>query len=168
MQVDLILMKGFIAGVLATVAMDLCALIGIHFKIFNLGGLQIVPKFLGRWTLAMAGQRKIFFEDLRIISPYRREELFGLLIHYLIGVILGVIFFYFSEMMQIRNLFFWGIFYGFCTNIFPWFLMYPCMGFGILAKKVRAGTQILQFACINHIVYGAALGALADFVLLKI
>lgn len=140
---------GCIAGVIATLAMDCLGILTIRKKWIDLKGLQIVPLLLGRWAL-------LYFNagtDIRLSSPLTNEKMVGLLLHYLIGMVLGAVF----ALLPVQNIQTASI-YGVATNVFPWLLMYPAMGFGFFASKLPVQKPILLFSFVNHVVYGIALG----------
>lgn len=150
------LIIGCIAGVLATLAMDCLGILTVKRKWIDLKGLQIVPLLLGRWALLhfKAGT------DIRLSSPLNNEKTVGLLLHYLIGLILGGVFAALpSQNIQMACL------YGIATNAFPWLLMYPAMGFGFFASKLPVQKPILLFSFVNHVVYGLALGYAYKFMI---
>jgi hypothetical protein len=140
---------GCVAGVLATLAMDCLGILTIRKKWIDLKGLQIVPLLLGRWAL-------LYFQagtDIRLTSPLNNEKKVGLILHYLIGMMLGGVFSLLpSQDLQTACL------YGIATNVFPWLLMYPAMGFGFFASKLPVQKPILLFSFVNHVMYGFALG----------
>jgi hypothetical protein len=92
--------------------------------------------------------------------PLSNEKKVGLLLHYLIGTVLGGVFTLLpSQNLQAACL------YGLATNAFPWLLMYPAMGFGFFAGKLPVQKPILLFSFVNHVVYGLALGLAYRFMI---
>lgn len=148
------LIIGCVAGVIATLAMDCLGILTIRKKWIDLKGLQIVPLLLGRWAL-------LYFRagtDIRLSSPLNNEKKVGLILHYLIGMLLGGVFALLpSQNLQTACL------YGVATNGLPWLFMYPAMGFGFFANKLPVQKSILLFSFVNHVVYGIALGLFYRF-----
>ncbi len=146
------LITGCLAGLIATLAMDCLGILTIQNKWIDLKGLQIVPTLLGRWAFG-------FFkpsDDIRLVPPVKNEKPLGLFLHYLIGLVLGAAY----------TLWPWqglaaAVIYGIFTNIFPWLLMYPAMGFGFFGSKLPIQKQILLFSFTNHVAYGLALGLIS-------
>ena len=152
---------GLVSGLLATVAMDFFALSMSRKKIIDLNGLQIVPPLLGRWLLNLIKTKNVFCDDIRSVPAQQGESKLGMIAHYLIGIFLGLVFILFLKLLE-KN---WvldtvtvGIIFGLVTNIFPWLIMYPVMGFGLFARKLSITKQLLLFSYLNHFIYGVALG----------
>ncbi|MGZ3725654.1 MAG: DUF2938 family protein [Pseudobdellovibrio sp.] len=148
------IITGCIAGLIATLAMDCLGILTIRRKYLDLKGLQIVPPLLGRWTLA-------FFKpqvDIRQTPPNRYEKILGLIMHYLIGLALGVLY-AFLPWHSLGP----ALIYGVLTNALPWVLMYPAMGFGFFASKLPIQKSLLLFSFNNHLMYGLALGLFFNF-----
>lgn len=163
----IILLIGIISGLLGTVAMDFFARL-IRKNIFALEGLQIVPVLLGRWLMNIIGTKKIFYSDIRQLSSKNNEVRFGTFAHYLIGLFLGVLFIFIRSFFfnffekSFLNVILLGIAYGLLTNILPWLIMYPSMGFGFFGQKHLAQKQLILFSCTNHLVYGVSLGLISN------
>lgn len=140
---------GCAAGALATFVMDCLGFLTVKMNWIDLKGLQIVPGLLGRWALLSFKSGA----DIRTAEPMDKEKITGLLLHYLIGMFLGGVFAVLpSHSIQTAG------FYGVATNVFPWLVMYPAMGFGFFAAKLQIQKSILLFSFINHVVYGLSLG----------
>lgn len=153
MIMDLDLINGAIAGVFATLAMDFVGILTIRMKWIDLNGLQIVPAFLGRWFLHFITQTQLVIADIRQIPEEKNEKAIGWILHYLIGICLGLLF----ATLPFRGLGA-GIAYGIFTNIFPWLLMYPAMGFGFFGSRLAVTKKLILFSFINHFIFGLALG----------
>jgi hypothetical protein len=156
-----ILFWGCLAGGLSTLAMDKFAFFLIRRKMISLSGLQIVPPLLGRWVQAMMKGQGVVYRDIREQPPFPREMKVGWIAHGLIGSFLGGIFFLvMNNMYSISGFeyFIFGLAYGILTNIFPWFLMYPAMGFGFFAHRIPMRNSLLIFSGLNHCVFGIVLG----------
>ncbi len=99
-------------------------------------------------------------KDIRQVEPKPGEVKTGWGLHYLIGAGLGAIFFWLMPRhgMAMSAMFWAGLIYGISTNVLPWLLMYPAMGFGWLGSKLSAQRTVLIFSGLNHCVFGLALG----------
>ena len=162
----MVILSGLVCGGLATLVMDMFAVFLIRAKLLNLQGLQIVPSLLGRWIHIIAGRRQVYLTDIRLEPSLLVEARNGMIAHYLIGLIFGVFFVFENSHFQLQNseLIYAGIFFGFLTNIFPWLIMYPAMGFGVFGRKLAFFKQILLFSLINHLIYGLFLGIFANLI----
>src|ERR1044072_4346243 len=104
------------AGILGTLVMDLMALFLVRRCQVDLNGLQIVPGLLGRWVLLMIHEFRGLIPDIRLENSEAKEKKLGLVCHYVIGIVLALIFSF-----SVRDKFLWyGLLFGFLTNIFPW------------------------------------------------
>lgn len=148
-----------LAGLFATYCMDFVAMNMIRKQVIKLDGVQVVPSLLGRWTIAIL-KGYIFHQDIRQCPPFKDEIKVGIIMHYAIGMVLAIIFSLLRPIYEDHFIttVFLGISYGLVTSILPWFIMYPSMGFGILARKLDIKKHIVMFSLINHLVFGLSLG----------
>lgn len=155
---------GIVLGLLATLSMDVVAIQLLHRQVFHLNGLQIVPVLLGRWGFHFLSRGQFFVEDVRELPSHPLEFRFGFFLHYVIGAALGIAFaaIVFELQPSKTATILVGLGYGILTNVFPWGLMYPSMGFGMLARKLSFQKSILQLSFLNHLTYGIVLGLLAS------
>lgn len=153
MNLDVNIFNAILAGVLATLAMDFVGILTIRAKWIDLNGLQIVPPLLGRWFLNFFNQNQLITADIRKIPEGKSEKTIGWILHYLIGITLGLFF----ATLPFRGLGA-GIAFGIFTNIFPWLVMYPAMGFGFFGSRLTVTKKLILFSFINHFIFGLALG----------
>lgn len=117
---------------------------------------------LGRWI--MHGFRGTFVHD-SILSAEKisNENWIGMVAHYLIGATLGVVYFSLASFFRFSpSSLFAAIVYGCLTDVFPFLMMFPSMGFGFFASRAPQGVPLFRTAVVNHLVYGIALGATAS------
>ena len=74
-------------GLLATITMDVTALIIIKTGLIQLGPYRIVPGLLGRWIASFPAGRFVHSTILET-APVPHENILGLAAHYLIGLTL--------------------------------------------------------------------------------
>src|SRR6476660_5026345 len=111
-------------GLMATITMDLVALLAVSTGLVQLGSYRIVPQLLGRWVGCFVRRRPLHSTILDT-SPIPHEALLGLLSHYLIGVTLTSVFLYFNLRLWRRTPSLWAaLFFGLATCIFPYLLMF--------------------------------------------
>ncbi len=48
--------------------------------------------------------------------------------------------------------------YGVLTNVFPWLLMFPAMGLGIMGLAAPPELMLLRSSFLNHVLYGIGIG----------
>jgi hypothetical protein len=44
--------------------------------------------------------------------------------------------------------------FGLCTNVLPWLLMFPAMGYGFFGSHGPAGTKLFISSLVNHALFG--------------
>jgi len=141
-------------GLLATFTMDLAALILLMSGLIQLGPYKILPNLLGRWVGSFPGGT-VFHSTILNAAPIRHEKVLGILCHYLIGVALTSLIVYphiriWCRAITFRN----ALVYGMVTCIFPWFLMFPAMGFGVMGLKLNNAGILMGFSFLNHAAFG--------------
>jgi len=148
-----LLMFGALVGVLATATMDVLGSISKRL------GLTVGAKgtWVGRWYLGIARGR--FLHANIADAPERPGEMRVALIgHYLIGAVLAVAYLVGARWLGLapgRILVALG--YGLCTCVFPWFLMFPAIGFGFFGHRGPKGLRLFSTSVVNHLFYGFGL-----------
>ena len=142
------------AGLFATFTMDLAALIAVMSGLVRLGPYRIVPNLLGRWVGSFPSGN-MFNSTIFNTARIPHEKVLGILSHYLIGVTLTALFVYphvriWHRAITLQN----ALVYGIATCIFPYFLMFPAMGFGVMALKLKGASMLLAFSLLNHAAFG--------------
>lgn len=109
---------------------------------------------LGRWV-SLFGKGKFIHEDIRTAPTCQHEQGIGIVTHYAIGGVLGVVYVLLARLVLIspKN-FMLGAIYGLLTCVFAWFVMFPSFGFGVCGTKGPANAKLLRTSTINHIVFG--------------
>ncbi|MCP4677556.1 MAG: DUF2938 domain-containing protein [Deltaproteobacteria bacterium] len=140
-------------GIAATVTMDVLG--NTARKV----GLAAGPKgqWVGRWYLGIPyGQ---FVHENIATAPERAGEKRAALVgHYAIGIVLAVLYVVGADWLAISpgNLLV-AVAYGLVTCVFPWFLVFPALGFGVLGLKGPRELKLLTSSLINHLAYGFGL-----------
>lgn len=115
---------------------------------------------LGRWIAGFANGR---FYRPRILEeqPHPLEIRLGWFFHYCIGVGLSVQYLLLSRCFGFNPAApLTALEFGILTTVLPWFMMFPALGFGILARKTSRENRIPYFSLFNHFVYGTGLAIL--------
>lgn len=144
-------------GLLATITMDLTALLLVKSRTLNLGAYRIIPNLLGRWIGSLP--RGEFFHSTILNSPpVSNEKVIGILSHYLIGLTLtSVLLFPYVWIWRRRIRLAAALLFGFATCCFPWFLMFPAMGFGMMALKTPYSLSLFVLSLLNHAAFGTGI-----------
>ena len=82
---------GLIVGILATVTMDVVAVIALRLGIAGRGPRRTGPDLIGRW-IGYLLQGKFRHTDILQTPPLRGERLLGLTAHYSIGIVLTLVY----------------------------------------------------------------------------
>lgn len=139
-----------LAGLTGTLLMDLTghvlSLAGIYKSAPN-------PAMLGRWAGHNARGR-FRHDDFTKAAAIGNEASIGFLLHYGIGIVLAVFYGLLIGAGMLENTFFAAAGYGFATNVFPWFWLFPSLGLGVFGLK---GNRLLLSSTVNHLVYGIGL-----------
>ena len=141
-------------GCLTTISMDLTALTAVQCGLFELGRYRPGPDLLGRWIGSMA-EGRFMHSCILDSSPVPGEVGLGIVCHYLIGVTLASIFVclrlaFLRKGIGLAS----AVAYGLATCIFPWFLMFPAMGFGVMGLNVSHESMLPAFSAFNHLTFG--------------
>lgn len=148
-----ILLFGLIMGVAATLTMDYMG--KAARKLGMPAGMD--PSWIGRWFRGLARGRLVY-ADIRSAPEQPREKRTALVGHYAIGITLAVCYLAATRAFAVAadNMIV-ALAYGFATNIFPWFLMFPAMGFGICGRKSPPDRNLFIASLVNHLFYGFGL-----------
>ena len=147
---------GLLVGVLATLTMDVVAVIAFRLGIAGRGPRRTGPELIGRW-IGYLLQGKFRHTDIRQTPPLRGELLLGLAAHYLIGIVLTLMYLCLLAVARVTPTALSAIFYGTATTVLPWFLMFPSQGMGWLGKDAPDDAHLARISLFNHIVFGLAI-----------
>lgn len=145
--------KGILVGVLATITMDV--LTSLSYKLQLVAPLH--PRLVGRWFASIA-KGQLLVNDIGQLPPVSREVAIAVPTHYVIGIMLGLLYLLVSSSLRLnqRSL---SVALGFalCTNVFPWFMMFPAMGYGWFGSRGPTGTRLFLASLVAHCFYGVGL-----------
>jgi hypothetical protein len=122
-------------------------------------GLVVGAKgeWVGRWYLGIP--RGQFVHSNIATSPERAGEKRAAFVgHYVIGIVLAVFYVGGARWLGVSpGSYFVALGYGFATTVFPWFLVYPALGFGIFGMKGPPELKLFFSSLLNHLFYGFGL-----------
>ena len=144
---------GVIVGILATVTMDVVAVIALRLGIAGRGPRRTGPDLIGRW-IGYLLQGKFRHTDILQTPPLRGELLLGFAAHYSIGIVLTLVYFGLLVVTQARPTALSAILYGTATTVLPWFVMFPSQGMGWLGRDAPGDVHLARISLFNHIVFG--------------
>jgi len=144
---------GLIVGVLATLTMDVVAVIALRLGIAGGGPRRTGPDLIGRW-MGYLLQGKFRHTDILQAPPLRGELLLGFAAHYAIGILLTLMYLGLLAVAHATPTALSAIFYGTATTVLPWFLMFPSQGMGWLGRDAPGDAHLARTSLFNHIVFG--------------
>ena len=147
--VEMILM-----GVLATLIMDILAIIFVKLKVIH---PMIGPQVVGRWTLYMF-KGKFIHNDIYKTQALGNEKLAALISHYVIGIVLAGIYLLLElKVPTIRHQLWMPLIFGLTTVLLPWLWLYPSIGLGFMASKTPRRSPYIVNSLVNHTNFGLGL-----------
>lgn len=144
---------GLIVGILATVSMDVVAVMAVRLGIAGRGPRRTGPDLIGRWVGYLL-RGKFRHMDILQTPPLRGELVLGLAAHYLIGIVLTLVYLGLLVVMHAPPTALSAILYGLATTAFPWFLMFLSQGMGWLGRSAPGDAHLVRVSLFNHVVFG--------------
>jgi hypothetical protein len=144
---------GVCTGIAATATMDLLA--GVFRKL----GLAVGAKgqWVGRWYLGLARGHYVH-SNIALSPPLSGEKRAAWLGHYAIGIALSVLYFAGAGLLGLSpSTLTPALGYGLATCVFPWFLVLPALGFGVLGLKGPPELKLFRTSFLSHLSYGLGL-----------
>lgn len=144
---------GSCMGIAATVTMDVSA--SLSRRIGLCAGAK--GKWVGRWYLGIARGRFVH-PDITVAPERAGEERAALVGHYAIGLVLAVLYVAGCGWLGASpDGLLVALGYGLATSVFPWFLVFPALGFGLLGLKGPPELGLFTSSSRNHLSYGFGL-----------
>lgn len=146
-------LAGVGVGIAATVTMDVLGAFARRL------GLAAGAKgtWVGRWYLGIA-RGQLVHSDIAAAPEVAGEARAAMVGHYLIGIVLSVFYVVAAGLLDVAPTgFVVAVGYGLATCVFPWFLVYPALGFGPLGLRGPSELKLLTTSLLNHLFYGFGL-----------
>jgi hypothetical protein len=141
------------AGVAATVTMDVLG------SWARRAGLAAGAKgqWVGRWYLGIV-RGQFAHSDIAAAPELAGEQRAALVGHYIIGIVLAVVYVFGAGWLGISP---GGLLvalgYGLATCVFPFFLVYPALGYGAFGLQGPQELKLFTTSVLNHLFYGFGL-----------
>lgn len=154
-------LQTILVGIGATVIMDAWAL--LQKRLLGIPSLNYA--LVARWVVLIP-RGKLIHRPIMATPPVKGEVFFGWSLHYLIGIVFALILVllmgeaWLSDPSMIV-----ALNTGIVTLIFPFFIIQPCLGFGIAASKTPSPWKARGLSLLAHSFYG--LGLFVTAVILK-
>ena len=146
-------LRNVLLGIIATVTMDVLSVAAIKLRLIA----PLPPHLIGRWFASVA-RGQVLHGDIAQVSPIQHEMAVAVPVHYAIGVTLALTYllacstFGLSPRSPVAALVF-----ALCTNLLPWLLMFPAMGYGWFGAHGPTGTRLFASSFLTHCFYGLGL-----------
>lgn len=144
---------GVCMGVAATVTMDVLGKAAGRFGL--VAGAK--GQWVGRWYLGIL-RGQLAHANIAAAPEQPGEARAALIGHYVIGIVLAVVYVVGAGWLGLSpGSFPVAVGYGLITCVFPWFLVYPALGFGAFGLKGPPEMKPLISSVLNHLFYGLGL-----------
>lgn len=148
-----VIVFGIFVGVAATVTMDVLS--SLSRKIGLTAGAK--GQWVGRWYLGIT-RGQFAHPNIADAPEQKGEKRAAQIGHYIIGIVLAVFYLACSGWLGISpGSLLVALGYGLATCVFPWFLVYPALGLGVLGLRGPPELKLFTTSLINHLFYGFGL-----------
>jgi len=148
-----LLVTGFVAGVLGTLAMDLLNNLVARTGMFLKIDVAMIGRMAAGWT---KGRFRYGHPDE--MEPVTNEMVYGYLAHFGIGVSFSIPFILGWDLSvggPASPL--WAVLYGVTTTAASFFFVYPSMGLGAFGRRSPERIKAFITPLANHFFYGVGL-----------
>jgi len=158
-----LLLGGVLVGIAGTVTMDVLGI--VSRKVGLAPGAK--GRWLGRWYLGIP--RGHFVHTNFATAPEQPGETRATLVgHYAIGITLAVFYVIGAERVGLSPAsLVVAVGYGLATCVFPWFLVFPALGFGAFGRRGPPELKLFTASLLNHLFYGFGLWWIANVLRLR-
>jgi len=140
-------------GIFATITMDVLSVTAL-----KLGWIAFLPpRLTGRWFASVA-RGQFLHSDIGRVPPINHEVVIAVPMHYAVGIMLAFLYLLLISALGFspRNLIA-ALAFALCTNLLPWLLMFPAMGYGWFGTHGPPGTRLFLSSLVTHCFYGMGL-----------
>ena len=148
-----LVVAGFVAGVLGTLAMDLLNNLVARTGVFLKIDVAMIGRMAAGWT---RGRFRYGHPDEMEQVP--NEMIYGYIAHFAIGVGLAVPFVLGWDLLVGGPASpVWAVLYGVATTAASFFFVYPSMGLGVFGRRSPDKIRAFITPLANHLFYGVGL-----------
>jgi DUF2938 family protein len=142
-----------VVGVISTFLMDLLTVAAKGLRLVS----PLSPNLVGRWFASVARAQPLH-ADIARAAPVSHEIVLALPVHYAIGTVLAALYLWttFEIGWPSRSLAL-ALAFGLCTNVLPWLLMFPAMGYGFFGVNGPEGTRLFISSLLSHAFFGVGI-----------
>jgi hypothetical protein len=146
-------LRSVLIGILATLAMDILSVgaIKLHWI------APLPPRLIGRW-FGSVGRGRLLHSDIGQVLPINHEIAIAVPMHYAVGITLALVYLLGCSALGMppRDPVA-ALGFALCTNLLPWLLMFPAMGYGWSGSRGPTGTRLFLSSLVTHCFYGVGL-----------
>ena len=131
-------LRSVFTGIVATITMDILSITASKLGLIA----PLSPRLIGRWFASVA-RGQFMHSDIGQIPPIDHEMAIAVPMHYAIGITLALVYLLASSALGLnprRLVTTFG--FALCTNLLPWLLMFPAMGYGWFGANGPTGTRL--------------------------
>ena len=147
------MLQGVLIGVIATVCLDLWALLAKHVLGLPTANWAMVGRWFGHMPRGV-----LVHQPISAAAPIPNELALGWIGHYAIGILYGLAYLF------LVTIFLSGtpspvsaLGFGLATLFAPWLILQPAMGAGVFARRTPRPALVRLTNISMHAVFGAAL-----------
>ena len=145
--------RSIVIGSLATLTMDVLSIAAIKLRLIA----PLPPHLIGRW-FALVARGEPFHSDIGQVSPINHEMVIAVPVHYTVGVAFALVYLATSSAFGLNPRSpVAAVGFALCTNLLPWLLMFPAMGYGWFGVRGPQGTRLFVSSLVTHCFYGLGL-----------
>ena len=146
-------LRNVLLGIIATVTMDVLSVAAIKLRLIA----PLPPHLIGRWFASVA-RGQVLHGDIAQVSPIQHEMAVAVPVHYAIGVTLALTYLLACSTLGLSPRSpVTALVFALCTNLLPWLLMFPAMGYGWFGTHGPPGTRLFFSSLVTHCFYGLGL-----------
>jgi hypothetical protein len=145
--------QGVLIGVIATIGMDIWAVIVKNVLRLPTADWALVGRWFGYMTKGVFVHRPISGS-----TPISNELIIGWVAHYLTGLIYGLVYLYVTRFFfQSHHTLKSALIFGLATLVAPWLVMQPAMGAGVFARLTPRPGVMRTVNVSMHLIFGGSL-----------
>jgi len=146
-------LRNVLLGIIATVTMDVLSVAAIKLRLIA----PLPPHLIGRWFASVA-RGQVLHGDIAQVSPIQHEMAVAVPVHYAIGVTFALTYLLACSTLGLSPRSpVTALVFALCTNLLPWLLMFPAMGYGWFGAHGPTGTRLFASSFLTHCFYGLGL-----------
>src|SRR5215469_3517367 len=146
-------LRNVLLGIIATITMDVLSAAAIKLRLIA----PLPPHLIGRWFGSVA-RGEVLHSDIGQVSSIQHEMAIAVPVHYAIGVTLALMYLLACSTFELSpGTPVTAVGFALCTNLLPWLLMFPAMGYRWFGAHGPTGTRLFASSFLTHCFYGFGL-----------